>query len=475
MQVQFTNTNKRENSTAIPASFSATRSCVLKNASSIINPVIELDRTVNEHTYNYCYIADFSRYYWVRDIIYEDARIIYYLDCDVLASARTFIGNASMYVLRAYADYNGEIQDTLYPTNAIITRDKNTINNFWDTESTVDADGLYTGGSYIVGIASENGVTHYIMTYAHVKLLINYLLSILFAQDVMGVFAPAIALYPRLHIDVDPLQYITTFKWLPFIPLTGNMTLKQDIPIANVTTGTGCSGYVMSTPPIQSFTFNFTNIKNHPQIARGEYLNGAPYTETTLDIAPFGIINIDPLQIANSDSIGGLIQVDTRTGSATLSIIATKNNSGEVISKLSAQLGIDVPLSQVFNTSPSVSGVISAVNDISTHALQADKVGALGAGFAAIGDIAKSIIPTANVIGACGGIDALRGNIRLNYTWRHVVDDDNTQRGRPLCEVRQLSTLAGYQLIADADIRTTLTAEEDRKIKQYLESGYFYE
>ncbi|MBR5513684.1 MAG: hypothetical protein IKV85_06830 [Ruminococcus sp.] len=482
MQVQFTNTNKRENSTAIPSSFSVTRSCVLKNASSIINPVIELDCTVNDHTYNYCYIADFSRYYWVRDIVYEDARIIYYLDCDVLASARAFIGNASMYVLRSAADWNGDIIDTLYPTKVDHHYDRRTITSPW----TVTKSGNFVNGSYVVGIRSGNGVSYYVFSHVNFALFVTDLLS----DDFVTAFITEYQLQtnPNLKMLVDPLQYIDSVLWFPFAITKGAAVTQVNVgntvllnQTANVLgTFTSVSDYTTSL----EFT---VPVLSHPQAAtRGQYLNNASYTDVMLACPPFGHFNIDISRITSFVSganILGTIYIDLRTGHASLSIDIVEqgtltNTEWDNLVYAEAQCAVSIPLSQTISQGKlSVGEELSVVSGIVSSLAKADIAGAIGTGMAAIEAEAKTHIPDLRKTGNTTSYTSLYEyyEFYINYDWLMVVDDDLSQRGRPLCEVRQLSTLAGYQLIADADIRTTLTAEEDRKIKQFLESGYFYE
>ena len=60
-------------------------------------------------------------------------------------------------------------------------------------------------------------------------------------------------------------------------------------------------------------------------------------------------------------------------------------------------------------------------------------------------------------------------------TRSYTVDDDNTHNGRPLCDVRTISTLSGYMLIQDGDVTITGTSAEDSLIRSYLETGFYYE
>ena len=56
-----------------------------------------------------------------------------------------------------------------------------------------------------------------------------------------------------------------------------------------------------------------------------------------------------------------------------------------------------------------------------------------------------------------------------------VVDEDLTEIGRPLCQVKKINTLSGYILCKNAECPIDGTREEQEKINAYLNSGFFYE
>ena len=67
------------------------------------------------------------------------------------------------------------------------------------------------------------------------------------------------------------------------------------------------------------------------------------------------------------------------------------------------------------------------------------------------------------------------GNFLAVSEFLEVVDDDLAQRGRPLCQKVQISSLSGYILVSDPDIAISGTAEENDEIKSYMASGFYYE
>ena len=73
--IKFYTFAKRINSTKQPTGAAALSSdCIIKRGSSIINPTIELDigLATSPAAYNYAYIADWNRYYWVQDWIFNE-------------------------------------------------------------------------------------------------------------------------------------------------------------------------------------------------------------------------------------------------------------------------------------------------------------------------------------------------------------------------------------------------------------------
>ena len=65
MNVIFYSHLKRSNSTKLPSGGTEI-ACVLKDDCSVISPVLEI-KTATLPDYNYAYIPDFGRYYYVND------------------------------------------------------------------------------------------------------------------------------------------------------------------------------------------------------------------------------------------------------------------------------------------------------------------------------------------------------------------------------------------------------------------------
>ena len=89
--------------------------------------------------------------------------------------------------------------------------------------------------------------------------------------------------------------------------------------------------------------------------------------------------------------------------------------------------------------------------------------------------LTNKMIPRSNIMGGNPSVCRLIGTETLYYQWLIPVDDDVTHKGRPLCKVKSLDTLPGYQLCTNVDVQAAATREELDAIRTYLESGYYYE
>ena len=115
--ILYKNFAKKDNSTRRPTGSGDTFSCVLKDNTSVTDPVVLLDLSdkTDFTKYTYAYIPMFSRYYFVVDMVADGLLWSVVLRCDVLATYKTEIGNSLLYVLRSAADHDGRIIDTYYP------------------------------------------------------------------------------------------------------------------------------------------------------------------------------------------------------------------------------------------------------------------------------------------------------------------------------------------------------------------------
>lgn len=466
-QIGFYNFNKRENSTKRPASGSgAYFDGTLKEGSGLLNPTIGIDMglTSNPSSYNYAYITQFGRYYFVKEWFFENALWYANLEVDVLATYKTDIGNAHLYVLRSADEYDGSIIDTYYPTKTGCDLERTTLTSPW----------TLTNCRFCVGIVSPAGgytgsISHYIMTPTQLGNLCSYLV------DQSNFNSKGISwsgLSDNMVLSMaDPIQYIKSCVMLPVSSVDDLFPYIGSISCFTWNTGVGCQGLVLPTSDC-NISRSFTIQKHDSTNSRGNYVNSAPYTSITLTVPPFGNIDIDTSITCNHSTLDTDVTIDPITGKGVLVVKC----GGNVLHRIEAQVGVPISLSQVTRDYiGAVTGVANAVGSVA-NAVQGGFIGgAVSGAVSGIGDAVNALMPRANTIGTTGSNVSLKGDWILNHQFFSPVSDDYYHNGRPLCQNRDLNTLPGYQLIQDGDVTCDATLQESIRIKNYLETGYYYE
>ena len=282
-----------------------------------------------------------------------------------------------------------------------------------------------------------------------------------FAEDMIGVLTNV---SPEAKAIADPLQYIASVTWLP-IPLPS--TFLTAIKVGYSVIPTNCAYGNPSIP--YTITLSFSR-PSHDQASRGSYMNGSPYSSYSLFVPPFGRIDLDAAVVMSASTITANIYLDRCQGNGTLEVMA----GSTVVCRVGGKIGMPVQLSQVIAPGFGLMSGLSAVAGAAAN-IASGNWGGLASGIASgISDAVKSQIPSVNTVGAVGSCDALVGTPALQMTCAEIVDDDNTHRGRPLCQDRQISTVPGYLQCADVEVNFGCTEAEHMQIKGYMESGFYY-
>lgn len=455
--------SKRDNSTKRPTGNGTEYSCIIKSGSGILHPTISLDLgKVNDPSqYNYAYIPDFDRYYFIEEWYFERALWTASLKVDVLATYKTEIGNSNLYVMRCASEHDGSIIDTLYPAKSGCTFNSDTVTNPW-----------WDNLTFIVGVVSRSGnmgsLAYYGMDASSIHTMCQNLLDTT-VTETNGFSWDDCTQALQLSL-VDPLQYVKSCMALP-VSMSELANIGSLAEVYAFNWDTQVTGYKILLAPYINKSFTF-NILKHPDTnSRGNYVNSDPYTKITLTMPPWGTIDIDTSVTCNASTLTAQVRIDPITGKAILTISC--NNI--VLNRVEAQLGVPISLSSV--TRDYVGAASSALGSLSGvvgGALSGDVAGAIGS-LSGIGNAVKSAMPRANTIGTTGGFASAMGSFRLDHQFFRPIADDNTHNGRPLCAMRTLNTLSGYMIIQDGDVPINGTSSEDAQVRQYLETGFYYE
>ena len=489
---------KRPNSTKVPTAAQiaagASYGCTLLESTSLMNPTFKLSIGSNPIDYNYCYVADFHRYYFVRDITSDNN--FWYITCEVdpMASHKTEVLAGSHYVLRSASQRDEYILDTIYPSKIKETGQLAT--GSVDGTSATDPFSYSNGHSYvwcITGDVISDSLTnqqigsnvYYWMDDRECYTFINYLLDV---QQYSGIDQTTEYSQAMQKALMNPLQYVNAVILLPF-GKNDSLATNNDVQFGYYT----ITVQDENTPPAIKRLTQGTMIKSqvleitlpkHPQAASiGKYMNNAPYTSYELFMGPFGTIPIDPASLIDETTLYVTIRTECCTGQC--QVFVRGKTSNVMIYSGTAQSGVPVTISQL--TRDMLGEIQNNLNMqyATAGALTSVAMGGLGAAggvfnsIQSIGSMAFDAVrlqyPTLAGGGASGSFISQHSSCYLNAKFYEVVGQNNTELGRPLYQTKTLNTLSGFCVCSGADATVTGTAAEVEQINNYLNSGFFIE
>lgn len=488
MQITLYNFAKRENSTKQPPAGSGTAyNVTLKERTSLIAPVVVL-RSTTKPVFNYAYIPDMDRFYYIDDITNDGLNIwIIAMHTDVLASYRVEIGNARLYVLRAAAAFDGNIIDNFYPVKVTKTNQRVTVDSILNAGGT-SAYANVNNGCFIVGIVGATGslttdaiygsVTYYAFNRSNFAYLVNMLLddNVLENWGLADLSDLTIKLQKSI---IDPLQWIKSCVWVPvpYDEITGvsvGQLYAFGMEISGSQPGDFYCKQISGNPPQEVLTTSIV-IPPHPEAAnRGNYLNVEPYTRMQLLFPPFGNFELDTSVLTQASYLAITVYIDLITGAGTLRVGA--EGDGQFLINAKTQVGVPINLTQVTHDYLSMfGGLVGGGISAGVGAATANPVGIIGGVVSAIGSVVNAFKPIVSSMGGNGGFSDLTGKPTLACQFYDIPEEDNTNAGRPLCQMRTIKTLPGYILVREGDVEINGVGGEQATVKTYLEGGFYYE
>ena len=483
INVAFYTFSKKSNSTAQPTGTGTIYACTFLDAADILQPVVKLDVTHNNTVtaYNYCYISDFKRYYYVTRWYFDRGLWHAVMAVDPLASWKTAIGSYTGYVLRASAASNGSIKDTFYPAKADPVHVTKAIALTGWTDS-------LASGSYVVGVISGQGVgsvNYYVMSPSEFTAFTNAVYAN--TGDWMNSANVTDITTDLLKTLFNPFEYIVSVMWFP-------LSVPHGTSVASIPLGwwaVPASGAVLISDLVPLVSYNVTP-DAHPQAAtRGSFLNSGPFTSITLDFQPFGLIPLDASVVCGHMLTLNLF-VDYITGTACLHVVVNgPNSTTTIIYSAAAQVGVPI---QISGRQPSVGSMIAGAASTFIDSLQPPQGGLLGdvahvagtmftelngQGIQSKASGVASAIATGlkrmSSTGSNGSRAQLLDEFYLSQDFLLLTDENNANFGRPLYETRQVSALSGYIQMGDSNIAFAGMAEEISAVRGHMIKGFFYE
>lgn len=502
--------NKKPNSTAVPVIAGSPYQCTMKTVSSLLSPVIDIADTKGTGAiplFNYAYIADFGRYYFIDDVSWSQGIWSLSMHVDVLGSFKDDIMNSRQYVIRSASRSNPYIPDTVYQTyidasgaysEEVLTNSVLRYNSASDAWAAVNYfDRTIDQGCVCIGVLSGSvtGVTYYIMSTSSFQYILNELFSLVPSDmtDVSSGLANAI---------YDPVQYITYCRWFPVHPLApnvGSSTTSMKVGGYEITYSRDLSIFQMTGMGVEKYRFNI-DLPMHPDAVTYPYTRLSPFSEYSLNFQPFGNIPLDTTKMMDASRLTVGWSVDFCTGQCILEIRSNASHSGLIYTE-TADYGVPMPVSALvvdWKAGLAMSGLTwlkstpagqqkTTYTDYSQAFTNPD-TGRSYAPAVTI-DNTKVIDQMMDVIGARMGNVVTKGSagsfLSYNagkpyvYLWYvKQAEHDTARYGSPLCEEVRLDSLSGFVICSNATVSFSSNypmSDESMSICAYLNSGVYLE
>lgn len=400
--VSFATTDKRVNSTKL-VDMSETLNCFLKEPTSLITPTILIHLEHNSPDYaevfhwNYMYIEEFGRYYFITNIVSESSKLVYISGTvDVLATyresvlnTRAFIqysatkGNSMLHDQRLHVERNGH-------TKLVTPEEFNIMSNT---------------GAYLVTIGSESGISE---TVVLDESGMQALGSILWNNTLLG----------DLETNMlSPLQLISSCVWVPIKPneLKSGQTTSFKVKGHTYYEGLDKAKKTISGDTYVQLTtiipWKFTTYQ--PPIIEdySTYLNIEPFTQLKSMLPGVGIVQLPLDQIMGNgnqsdyDNIKVHYEISGTTGEISYEIKKTSGYTGSSqydLPLIMAQGSLGVPI-QLSSSATNQAGALASAAKAAISAGVASWTGSIKAGVSAINEGIESVLQANSVQNSIAG------------------------------------------------------------------------
>lgn len=457
MTVTFYAFNKRENSTAQPASGGTDISFTYKNMTDLDNPTLILSADIS--AYNYAKIG--STYYFVagRRIIHNGLWEVD-LTIDALATEKSSIKASNQYVLRTSAAADDYLYDDMYPLKV----------NPTVTVHPESAGFNFSSPTYLITTKGKNGS----VVYATSKYGFDTVAAAMYgiSQDDLWSSLTSSAIWYKTFVDA--FSFITDVRIVPIAQanISGSSTAKFDLGFWDYTDPDGAAIFKIVNNTIYNASTIHMPIPAPPS-GHKAYLASNKSRSLELFLPGVGLQTLDAEKLKNASEIRIDWLIDKK------GVIAYAIDSGDEVHFCSADISMPVAIySNISNAGGAIAGAAKVIGGAIAGGIAGNIPGAIIGGITGgISGIAgASPIINSQSLGVDGSWASLASqpNIILTTTQYDIPAQAPALIGYPYCATMTLAS-NGYYLIKDAQVSFGGDAYIREKIKSYMESGFYIE
>ena len=364
---KFYNLSKRKNSTLLPTGGSEIP-IDIKNGCSIENPIIELDYS-GRPSFNYFYIPDFERYYFVTGCDFEEGLWIIRGKRDPLASFKSsilatkanilFSSSSSKDIIDSripmLSGYNLAVSDSAFPNNIIGPR------------------------ATILGVTGKGSFGTYVMENP------NQIKEILDGVDLYltDKITNVVDGFKQFFFGGNAAECLKAAFEIPIVIAGANLGSAENLKLGSYPCKDS-NGNNIRVYPINNPILTFDGSVSIPW-HYNDWRNNKPYTSIFLYIPLIGIIAIDPSEVLQSNSIDLHCSLNLTSGDFSV----TYSVEGRHLGTNSTNIALPTPYGSV---------------GIDTNKVMAGGAGIIASAAALGVGIATGGIGTAAALGIAGGM-----------------------------------------------------------------------
>lgn len=478
MVVYFYTFDKRKNSTKVPAGMGTEVEVSLKDTSTVLAPVLDIRGLGTQTNYNYLFIPDFGRYYFVDDWSYQRGVWTVSAKVDVLGSWRNQIKAGSAYVIFSSSNFNLAAVDNRIAATSGYTRnqiDYDFVGTFSGQQNTPSG---YFG---VTALSKESNwstgiTTTYFLTYQQMQMFARAMLDPGLWEQLKQFFS-------------NPLDAIVDCYYLPInAPMYASLT--NEIPIQ-------LGEYIL--PGVSGRASQQTSLavssKSHEMDIPWVYTDFrkcSAYTNISLFVPFCGEKSISPEEIFGAmpedgtwvpETITVDYSVDVMSGNVQAICYGTEKK--KVLAEYTGNLKVQLPIGQTQTRAGQILGAIPS----GIGALAGLASGNIALGASGVWNAVSSVLQPAqhktmggfsgSVLGAILGNDTTRWqNFRLICTALTSTTSPaniRQQIGNICGKSLGLGTLSGFCQTNGASISIPGYDMERDEINRLLDSGIFFE
>lgn len=469
LSATFWTFSKRKNSTKRPATSGTVFNYCLKDVTSVLSPTLEI-HDASVLVYNYCYLQQFGRYYWVgdkRSIAYNTYEVD--LEVDVPGSWGADTYGQSVMAQMSASFYDDELDDErIQPTDIItpVVHASKTLDVF---PATYQIEKMF---SIVTGSGSNFGGLD---IFTHLDTVGNVLsiIDALFDADNWQVKLNSV-------LKIDPLQIIRGMWAVPFDPAQCHGVSQASRTIAlGLQNPQTINGALLDGPYVERHRDDLAL----PLPTNQDFRFSDRFVKYYCNIPFLGVVNIPTALAKSSGSLHYEYAADCVSGMYTITLYC----GGVCLGTWSTNLKSEFSLASQGSQAGSVTS--GAVMGAATVGLAGATAGGWKA--ALIGGIAGAATggfrgalntPEVNVISQASGSLAPAAKYTRDLEVYLYESDENVSPatfaatvGRPTQKVVQLASGIGYIQTANASVSFSGYRSEIDAMNALLDGGVYYE